>query len=174
MQSRRGAAARLLLAFLVLAILVPAFSVLLAGDPGLTGDENRDRERYLQRLRSMRMKRPDNPEYSYQIGNIYYSLKMEDEAIKEYRRTLRLDQHHPEAKWFLSHVLASKGYHDEAFRLTRELMDVRPDDPELYSWAGEILLKLDQNELAKEYFARVDELTFPEKTRVESIKPVIR
>lgn len=122
----------------------------------------------------MRMKRPDNPEYSYQIGNLYYSLQMEDEAIKEYRRTLRLDSYHAGAKWFLSHVLSSKGYHDEAFRLTRELMDQRPEDPELYYWAGEILLKLDQNELAKEYFARVDELTFPDRKPVVSLKPVIR
>jgi len=148
--------------------------VLLAGDPGLTGEVNSDRERYLQRLKYMRMKRPDNPEYSYQIGNIYFSLRMEDEAIKEYRRTLRLDSFHAGAKWFLSHVLVSKGYFDEAFRLTRELMDQRPEDPELYYWAGEILVKLDQNDLAKEYFARVDELKYPARQPLVSIKPLGR
>lgn len=166
--------ARLILMLTAFAFLVSAFSVLLAGDPGITGEVNVDRERYLQRLKFMRMKRPDNPEYSYQIGNLYYSLQMEDEAIKEYRRTLRLDAYHPGAKWFLSHVLESKGYFDEAFRLTRELMDQRPEDPELYYWAGEILLKLDENELAKEYFARVDELKFPDRKPIVSMKPVIR
>jgi len=156
------------------AFLVSAFSVILAGDPGITGEVNNDRERYLQRLKFMRMKRPDNPEYSFQIGNLYSSLQMEDEAIKEYRRTLRVDPHHPGAKWFLSHVLSSKGYHEEAFRLVRELMDQRPEDPELYYWAGEILLQLKQPDLAKEYFARVDELNFPERKPPVSIKPVIR
>ncbi|MFZ2957610.1 MAG: hypothetical protein WA705_12025 [Candidatus Ozemobacteraceae bacterium] len=131
---------------------------LFATDGEWTGLEVRDRERLFHRLKFLRMKRPDDPVNTYRIGNLYQSLEMEDEAIKEYRRCLRLDPTHQGAKWFLSHVLVSKGYYDEAFRLTRELLNENSEDPRLYAWAGDILRKLDQPELAKEYYVRETEL----------------
>ena len=74
------------------------------------------------------------------------------------------DPEHLESKWFLSHVLMSKGYLDEAFRLAREIMERKPEDPEIYYWAGEILVKLNQQNIAREYFSRCDELLLEQKT----------
>ena len=135
----------------------------LDSDGHMTGIEVRDREQLFHRLKHIRAKRPEDPVNTFRLGNLYYSLEMEDEAIKEYRRCLKLDPHHVQARWFLSHVLVSKGYPDEAFRLTRELLDRFPEDPKLYAWAGDILVKLDHPELAREYYAREAELTDPEK-----------
>jgi TPP-dependent indolepyruvate ferredoxin oxidoreductase alpha subunit len=71
-------------------VLVLGLPIIYGGDPGITGAIVKDRERYYHRLKDMRAKDPENPELSYRIANLYYSLQMEDEAIKEYRRTLRL------------------------------------------------------------------------------------
>jgi len=135
----------------------------------LTGLEVKDPERLYHRLKFIRAKRPEDPKNTFQIANIYYSQRMEDEAIKEYRRCLKLDPNFLPAKWFLSHVLYSKGYYDEAFRLVREIIDRKPEAAELFYWAGEVLLKLDEIETAKEYFARCDELLaiqVPRKTQM--------
>lgn len=140
------------------------------GDPGITGIIVRDRERYYHRLKDMRAKDPGNPEISYQIANLYYSLEMRDEAIKEYRRTLKLQPEHEFAKWFLSKLLESKGYYDEAFWLVRELIEKHRRTPALYDRAGEILLKMNQSDAAKEYFARYDELKFGERVGSDPVK----
>jgi len=148
--------------FIGILFLAMPLSVIF-GKNGLPGVENKDPERFYQRMKSVRMKRPNDAQNTLQIANLYYSWKMEDEAIKEYRRCLKLDPDNLDAKWFLSHVLSSKGYYQEAFRLVRSYLDRRPDDPEAYYWAGEILLKLEERETAKEYFARVDQLLVPER-----------
>lgn len=141
--------------------LVSGFT--LDSDGKMTGIEVRDRNQLYHRLKHVRAKRPDDPVNTFRLGNLYDSLEMEDEAIKEYRRCLKLDPHHQQAKWFLSHVLVSKGYFEEAFRLTRDLLDRFPEDPKLYAWAGDILVKLDQHEVAREYYSREDELSDPAK-----------
>ena len=148
--------------FIGLLFLIMPLSVIF-GKNGLPGVESKDPERFYQRMKFVRMKRPDDVQNTLQIANLYYSWKMEDEAIKEYRRCLKVDPANLDAKWFLSHLLYNKGYFEEAFRLTREIMDKRTEDPEVYYWAGEILLKLDQRATAKEYFSRVDELLAPER-----------
>jgi tetratricopeptide (TPR) repeat protein len=150
--------------FLLVAVF--AFAVFGFSPPGRSGYpglESKDPERYYQRLKDLRTKRPNDPENTYRIANVYYSLQMEDEAIKEYRRVLKLDPNHDNAKWFLSHLLYSKGYYDEAFRLTESLITKTPLDADLYYWAGEILEKLEQYDTAKQYFTRCDELKFPER-----------
>lgn len=157
--------------------LIPAIVILLitlpysyGGDPGTTGSIVKDRERYYHRLKDMRAKDPENPELSYRIANLYYSLKMEDEAIVEYRRTLRLKPDHNYAKWFLSKVLVSKGYLEEAFWLVRDLIAAHKKSAELYSYAGEILVQMDQADAAKEYFNRYDEIKFGEKDGAKPMK----
>ncbi|PKL42884.1 MAG: hypothetical protein CVV41_12720 [Candidatus Riflebacteria bacterium HGW-Riflebacteria-1] len=150
-------------------VVVTMFPNLYSGDPGITGLIVKDRERYYHRLKDMRMKDPQNAELSYQIANLYYSLEMEDEAIKEYRRTLSIEPGHRYAKWFLARVLVSKGYFDEAFWHIRDLITANAENPELYARAGEILLKMDQREVAKEYFNRYDELKYGEKNGADPI-----
>lgn len=149
----------ILLALSLFLVLLP-YSY--GGDPGIAGKIVKNRERYFHRLKDMRAKDPGNPELSYQIGNLYYSLEMENEAIKEYRRTLKLKPNHAFAQWFLSKVLESKGYFDEAFWIVRDLIGRHQKIPALYDRAGELLLKMDQADAAKEYFARCDELTYGE------------
>ncbi len=139
--------------------VVTSFSaVIFAGDPGVGGIEVRDGERFYHRLKHLRAKRPQDAENTLQIANLYYSFQMQDEAIKEYRRCLRIDPENLNAKWFLSQILVEKGYFEEAFRLTREIMNKKPRDPEVYAWAGEILMKMEKVDLAEDYFARCDEL----------------
>ncbi|NLF97023.1 MAG: tetratricopeptide repeat protein [Candidatus Riflebacteria bacterium] len=154
-------------AALVAVAMLPS---IYSGDPGITGAIVKDRERYYHRLKDMRAKDPQNAELSYQIANLYYSLQMEDEAIKEYRRTLRVDPNHSHAKWFLTRLLVSKGYFEEAFWLVRDLISANSENPELYARAGEILLKMDQREVAKEYFNRYDELKFGEKNGADPMQ----
>jgi len=144
-------------------LLVLSSKFIFSDSSSLPGVESSDPERYFQRIKHIRSQRPKDPENTYRIANLYYSWKMEDEAIKEYRRCLKLDPNHLEAKWFLSHLLYNKGYFDEAFRLSREIMERKPQDPEIYYWAGEILLMLDQEEIAREYFSKADELKFPDR-----------
>lgn len=153
-----------------LSLFIAFLPNLYGGDPGITGSIVKDRERYYHRLKDMRAKDPNNAELSYRIANLYYSLQMEDEAIKEYRRTLRVDPEHHYAKWFLSKVLLSKGYFEEAFWLVRELISKFKNNAELYASAGEILVKMDQTDAAREYFNRYDELKFGEKEGSQPIK----
>jgi tetratricopeptide (TPR) repeat protein len=138
--------------------LVMGFLWPTLAEKGLPGVEIRDPERYYHRLKALRMRRPDDAHYTYLIGNYYNSLQMQDEAIKEFRRCLKVDPGHIEAKRNLSRLLLDKGYPEEAFRHARDIMDKTPEDPEIFYFAGEILLKLEERELAREYFARVDEL----------------
>jgi tetratricopeptide (TPR) repeat protein len=162
---------RVILAFVpAVALFVMLLPYSYSGDPGITGLIVKDRERYYHRLKHMRSQDPDNPEISYQIANLYYSLEMEDEAINEYRRTLRLKPDHSFAKWFLSKVLESKGYYEEAFWLVRDLIDRHSQAPGLYDRAGELLVKMDQRQSAKEYFARYDELKYQEVAGAEPVK----
>lgn len=155
---------RLMLVLIVMAGFIFGWQ-LSAKDGEVTGIEVRDREQYLHRLKFLRMKRPGEVQHTMQLGHLYYSLEMEDEAIKEYRRVLVKDPENIDARWFLSHVLSSKGYQDEAFKLAREIIDRTPDDPEIYYWAGEVLEKLDQREVAKEYYARCDEIVLERKQK---------
>ncbi len=161
---------RLLLVLMLMSVFAVGWKT-VSKDAGLTGLEVRDREQYLHRLKFLRMKRPNEVQHTIQLGHLYYSLEMEDEAIKEYRRALKQDPENMDARWFLSHVLSSKGYQDEAFQLAREMIDRSPDDPEIYYWAGEVLEKLDQREIAKEYFARVDEILLERKQQAKKETP---
>lgn len=158
-------------AMLVVLLMLPS---LYSGDPGITGAIVKDRERYYHRLKDMRAKDPQNAELSYQIANLYYSLQMEDEAIKEYRRTLKVSPEHKYAKWFLARVLVSKGYYEEAFWIIRDLINSNSENPELYARAGEILEKMDQREVAKEYFNRYDELKYGEKNGAEPMSSLTK
>ena len=144
-------------------LFVLALPLSYGGDPGITGQLVKNPERYYHRLKAMRNANPDDPEISYQIANVYYSLKMEDEAIKEYRRVLKIDKNHYNSKWFLSKVLESKGYLEESFWLVRECIEARKNDSDLYLRAADLLVKMDQQEVAKEYYAKVDELKYGEK-----------
>lgn len=153
-----------------LIIFVWALPLTYGGDPGISGLIVKNPERYYHRLKDMRAKDPENAELSYQIANLYYSLQMEDEAIKEYRRTLKLKPEHEFAKWFLSKLLESKGYYDEAFWMVRELIQKHPRIPNLYDRAGELLVKMNQKDSAKEYFARYDELMFGERVGADPVK----
>lgn len=159
--------ASVILALVIFSLLLP---VTFGGDPGLTGQILEDKERYFHRLKNLRARDPDNPEWSYQLGNLYYSLDMENDAIKEYRRTLKLAPNHAFAKWFLSKVLESRGYYEEAFWLVRELIRKHKQIPELYDRAGEILLKMKQKTAAQEYFARYDELKYDEVRGEDPVK----
>ncbi|HNX75740.1 MAG TPA: hypothetical protein PLM07_03440 [Candidatus Rifleibacterium sp.] len=163
---------KLLALIAALLLLVAYLPYTYGGDPGITGVIVKDRERYYHRLKDMRAKEPQNAELSYRIANLYYSMQMEDEAIKEYRRTLRVDPEHQYAKWFLSKVLISKGYLEEAFWLVRDLIEKNKESPNLYASAGEILLKMDQADAAREYFNRFDELKYGEKDGSKSIKTI--
>lgn len=143
-----------------LAIIIILFPTLHGKDVSLTGIRVRDNERYYHRLKEMRRKNPQDPELSYQLGNLYYSLQMEDEAIKEYKRTLKNNPQHSYAKYFLSKLLVNKGYYEEAFWLVRDLISRHQGNPSLYLMAGNILVKMDQKKSASEYFAKHSELTF--------------
>lgn len=127
-------------------------------DSSGVGISLRNRERYYHRLHNMRRNDPDNPEISYQIANLYYSLEMEDEAIMEYRKTLKLDPEHSYARYFLSNLLVNKGYYEDAFWIARELIRRHRNSAGLYAYIGEILVKMDQQYAAKEYFDKYDEL----------------
>jgi tetratricopeptide (TPR) repeat protein len=143
-----------------------------SGDPPSSRMEVKNSERYFLRVKSMRFKEPNNAELSYELGNYHLSLKSYDEAIKEYRRTLKINPEHDYAKWFLSKALVSKGYNDEAFWLVRDLIIKHKNRPELYEYAGEILMKLDQTNAAKDYFAKCDELLYNEKDGKMPIKSI--
>jgi tetratricopeptide (TPR) repeat protein len=140
-----------------------------SGDPGIIKIQVKDRERYFHRLRAMRAQDPENAEISYQIANLFYSLEMIDEAIFEYRRTLKLEPEHSYAKWFLSKALENKGYYEDAFWLVRELIEENNQVARLYNRAGELLVKMNKRDSANEYFARFDELKYGE---VAGEKPV--
>lgn len=142
-------------ALLIIAMFLP---LSYGKDSSGVGVGLRDRERYYHRLHNMRRNDPENPEISYQIANLYYSLQMEDEAIMEYRKTLELDPEHSYARYFLSKLLVNKGYYEDAFWIARELISRHRNSARLYAFIGEILVKMDQRFAAKEYFDKYDEL----------------
>lgn len=157
---------------LAVAVLIMLLPYTYGGDPGVAGKIVKNRERYYHRLKDMRAKDPENPELTYQIANLYYSLEMRDEAIKEYRRVLKLKPDHAFAQWFLSKVLEDKGYYDEAFWIVRDLIGRHQKNPILFDRAGELLVKMDQHDAAKEYFNRVDELKYGETNGADPMPSV--
>ena len=150
---------------LVIALLPSTYG----GDPGSAKIGVKDAERYYHRLKNMRRNDPDNAEISYKIANFYFARDMLDKAIEEYRRTLKLDENHQQAKWFLSQCLVEKKHFEEAFWLVRELIDKNKQDPDLYDEAGEILVRMGEHYASREYFNKVDELKYGE---VDGSKPV--
>ncbi len=149
---------------LIIVFILTAFIVAMpktySGNSPSPRIEVRDAERYFLRLKNLRLTEPNNENLSYELGNYHYSIKSYDEAIKEYRRTLRINPEHEYAKWFLSKALVEKGHYDEAFGFVRELIIKNKKQPALYDYAGEILLKMDKSHIAKDYFAKSDELLY--------------
>ena len=139
------------------------------GDPGSVYIGVKDSERYYHRLKNMRKNDPENAEISYKIANFYYSKDMLDKAIEEYKRTLKLDANHQNAKWFLSQCLSAKGYFEDAFWLVRDLIDKNRKNYELYDEAGQLLVKMGEYAASREYFNKVDELKYGE---VDGSKPI--
>ena len=149
--------------------IIPAILLLVAllpytygGDPGTVYIGVNDSERYYHRLKNMRKNDPENAEISYKIANFYFAKDMIDKAIEEYKRTLKLDENHQQAKWFLSQCLINKGYFEDAFWLVRDLIDKNKKDPELYDQAGTLLVKMGEYAASREYFNKVDELKYGE------------
>jgi tetratricopeptide (TPR) repeat protein len=165
---------KILAFFLPMLFFIFSTPYIYSGDPPSSRMEVKNSERYFLRLRSMRIKEPNNAELSYELGNYHFSLKSYDEAIKEYRRTLKIKPEHDYAKWFLSKALMAKGYNDEAFWLVRDLIIKHKNRPELYEYAGEILIKLDQINTAKEYFAKSEELLYNKKDGEISVKSLTK
>lgn len=140
------------------------------GDPGSVYIGVRDSERYYHRLKNLRRNDPENAEVSYKIANYYYAKEMTDKAIEEYRRTIKLDENHKQAKWFLSKCLVTKGHFEEAFWIVRDLIDKNKREAELYEEAGEILVKMGEYAASREYFNKVDELKYG---KVDGSKPLV-
>lgn len=164
--------------FLTIVAVVAVWVALLphtyGGDPGMAKIGVKDAERYYHRLKNMRRNDPDNPDISYKIANFYFSRDMLDKAIEEYRRVLKLDKNHQQAKWFLSQCLKDKGYFEEAFWLVRELIDLNKKEYELYDEAGTILVRMGEIEASKEYFDKVDELKYGEKEGKKTIPGFVK
>lgn len=133
------------------------------GDPGNVYIGVKDSERYYHRLKNLRRNDPENAEVDYKIGNYYYARQMFDKSIEEYRRALKKDPNHEQAKWFLAQSLINKNHYEEAFWLVRDLIDKHRNDADLYDQAGEILVKMGEYAASKEYFAKVDEIKYGEK-----------
>ncbi len=160
---------KLLSVIAAVTLLVALLPYTYGGDPGNVYIGVKDSERYYHRLKNMRRNDPDNAEISYKIANFYYAKDMVDKAIEEYKRTLKLDKDHQQAKWFLSQCLVTKGYFEDAFWLVRDLIDKNKKDPDLYDEAGEILVKMGEYAASREYFNKVDELKYGEK---DGSKPI--
>ncbi|NLM16300.1 MAG: hypothetical protein GX221_01090 [Candidatus Riflebacteria bacterium] len=150
-----------------LTAVLSALFVLACFLPVLEGSEvfrvmmpSKNKERYYQRLRNMRLNSPENPELSYQLANFFYAEKMYDVAVEEYRRVLKLSPEHAGAKYFLSESLLKMKYYEEAFWLVRDLISNDKENAELYYKAGEILEKMGEHMAAKQYFKKSDELVF--------------
>ncbi len=150
-------------------LLVSLLPYTYGGDPGSVYIGVKDSERYYHRLKNMRKNDPENAEISYKIANFYYSKDMLDKAIEEYKRTLKLDANHQNAKWFLSQCLSAKGYFEDAFWLVRDLIDKNRKNYELYDEAGQLLVKMGEYAASREYFNKVDELKYGE---VDGSKPI--
>ncbi len=138
-------------------VLWGTLAVLLLTDLGLAtgafdpGAESRDRERYHQRLRFLMNRRPKDASIRFQFANHLRSVGMNDEAIVYYRRCLKLEPGHVQARWFLALTLRDKGYPREAFNIVRALMEEFPEDASLYDEASRLLDQMDQPAVAKEY-----------------------
>lgn len=128
------------------------------------GVEISNSTKYYLRLKDIRAKASSNVELTYQIGNYYFSKRMYDDAIKEYRRCLKLIPNHENAKYFLSLSLLHKGYLDEAFIHVRDLIDINPNSPEYYKLAGDILERMNLSEYAKDYYNKWFYLLEKQKT----------
>lgn len=139
------------------------------GDPGSVYINIKDSERYYHRLKNLRKNEPNNPDITYKIANFYYARNMFDKAIEEYKRVLKLDNEHQQAKWFLSRCFIEKGYYEKAFWLVRDLITQNKNNANLYDEAGQLLVKMGEYAASREYFNKVDELKFGE---LDGSKPI--
>ena len=154
---------KILAFFVVLIAFIGFMPKTFCSDPPSVRIEVRDSTRYYMRLKNLKQREPENAEIVYELANYHYSIKNINEAIREYKRVLQLKPEHENAKYFLSKCYVIKGYYDDAFWLVRDLILKHKKEADLYEYAGEILLKMDEHAVAQEYFSKCDELLLDKK-----------
>ena len=106
---------------------------------------------------------PDNPEplrflaEVYSVTNFYGPAFRNWQAYLEAGGTLTRDMREQavEVGTELAYERYSQNDKAEALRLYQEVIDLVPDDPEAYTWAGRILLETDRPESAVTYWQEV-------------------
>ena len=154
---------RFIAIFSALLIVSAYMPILFCADPPSVRLEVRDSTGYYMRLKNLKQREPNNAEIVYELANYQYSIENINEAIREYKRVLEINPEHINAKYFLSKCLVRKGYYEDAFWNVRDLLVRDKKNPELYEFAGEILMKMEEYGAAKQYFSKCDELVLKKK-----------
>ena len=109
---------------------------------------------------------PDNPEPLRFLAEVYSVTDFYGPAFRNWQAYLEaggaltrdMREQAVEVGTELAYERYSQDDKDEALRLYQEVIDLVPDDPEAYTWAGRILLETDRPESAITYWQEVAEL----------------
>ncbi len=110
---------------------------LLADDPenadaahllGLVHFRNNDPDSAIRMIRDAIERKPDNPIFHGNLGNVLKDAGRQNDAIAAYRRALELDPGYAEIHNNLGYVLQISGMPDEAIAHYRQAIALRPDN----------------------------------------------
>jgi len=83
-------------------------------------------------LEAQRDARADDPEYYFELGNVYADLTQRDKAQAAYEKALELDEDYVEVLVNLASLHNETGRSDEAIELLHEAVKLRPDESKVY------------------------------------------
>jgi tetratricopeptide (TPR) repeat protein len=129
----------------------------------LTGQKNFDRAEMLYHL--LLKASPDNTEYLYNQGVMYYEAKRYDEAEKCFRMVIQLSSDHADAYNTLGYMFAERGINlDEAMTLIKKAIYLRPGAGYMVDSLGWVYFKKGQYDTALKYLLRAEKSSTEDAT----------
>ncbi|MCI0513063.1 tetratricopeptide repeat protein [candidate division KSB1 bacterium] len=95
---------------------------------------------------------PDDRDANQNLGDIYFSLQMYDEALEVYKKILTIDPKNKTIYNLLGYVYANKGDLTHALSYLQQYQQLAADEPNPYDSMGEIYLSQGNLEAAEKNF----------------------
>lgn len=109
-------------------------------------------ERTLEQLQELAERYPNYADIHFQLGCVFQDLKKSDEAIKRFKKAVRINSKYLEAHRHLATLFREKGDLEEALSCFRVILIQRPDFADIHNEAGEIHRELGNKGKARKHF----------------------
>ncbi len=127
----------------------------VADEPILTADFRRKAHAEdLAAYTKLLQQDPANPLRHDAVASLYLDAGMMDEAMAEYRQSLRLNRESAPTQYNLGFALAARGRRDEAIAAFEEALRIDPDYAQAHNNLGALLQLVGRQESALEHYRR--------------------